>query len=170
MAHKGLREPHLLLASSNPMGLMRNLKGLIDDAQIAQIDGSVSLECRRLYELASSHRSFADQIDPSEWRQKVSRFYYAAYNCRRAVLLRFDGSFSTDASDHQKVDQIPDVIANSATFSRRLKDLREDRNLADYSHTAVEADLLVSVADAQVIVSEFFEASKVYLADKGVFA
>lgn len=168
MGHKGLKEPHLLLAASNPVRLMKNLEGILGEDQIMLIDGALSLESKRLYELGESHRKFVRGLAVTEWRQCVSRLYYAAYNCRRAVILRFDGGFSTDSSDHQKVDKIPDVVENSATYSQKLKDLREDRNLADYSHLADESDLLASVEDAKKMVDDFFDHSRAYLNSKGV--
>jgi hypothetical protein len=44
---------------------------------------------------------------------KISRFYYAGYNIRRAVILQFNGSFTTDSSDHKNVNPLPTPAATS---------------------------------------------------------
>jgi hypothetical protein len=36
---------------------------------------------------------------------------------------------------------MPDDLPNNSTYKRRLVDIREDRNLADYDHSADESDL-----------------------------
>ncbi|MCC5074695.1 hypothetical protein [Xanthomonas campestris] len=162
MSHKGIKEPHFLLAASNPIKLMRNLAGILDEGQISLIDAAISQEAKRIFELGESHRKFVESVPSAEWRQCVSRLYYAAYNCRRAIALRCDGAFSTESNDHQKVDLISKSVENSSTYSHKLKDLRDDRNLADYSHLAQEADLLATVEDSREFVNSFFVHAKEY--------
>lgn len=168
MRHKGLREPHLLLASPNPMRLLKNLPQILAPGQLNLINSAISDESALLHGLARAHLSFAVGIPIGEWRQRTSRLYYAAYNCRRAVMLRYDGSFSTDSTDHQNVEKIPDIIEDHATYSKRLKDLREDRNLADYSHLARVQDLLIPISESADLVEMFFGAAEKYLRDQGV--
>lgn len=168
MAHKGLREPHLLLASSNPMRIMKNLPHILAAEHLQLIDGAISRESELLYQLARSHLDFAAAVPVEQWRQRTSRLYYAAYNCRRALVLRHDGSFSTDSSDHNNIEKIPDSIPDHAIYSKKLKDLREDRNLADYSHLAVVTDLLIPIDESLNLVKNFFEASELYLRERGV--
>lgn len=168
MRHKGLREPHLLLASSNPMRILKNLPHIIAEDQISLINSAISSESRLLYELAKSHLDFASSIPLSQWRQRTSRLYYAAYNCRRAVALRYDGSFSTESSDHNNVDKIPDSVSDHSIYSKKIKDLREDRNLADYSHLAQVADLLIPIGESLDLVNSFFSSSEDYLRGQGV--
>ena len=168
MAHKGLSEPHVLLASSNPQRLIKNLAGVLAKAQLKKIDVAVCDEARLLFELGNTHYEFAKTIDATEWRQKISRLYYAAYNVKRAVALRNDGSFSTENKDHATVDALPTTLNNHATYSGKLRNLREDRNLADYSHLAKESDLLISVGDAEELVTDFVKDAKEFLVSKGV--
>jgi len=168
MAHKGLSEPHVLLASSNPQRLMKNLVGILATPQLKKIDVAVCEEAKLLYQLGNDHYIFAKSLDATEWRQKISRFYYAAYNVKRAVSLRNDGSFSTESKDHQTVDVLPPTLRNHSTYSGRLRNLREDRNLADYSHIAKERDLVISVENAGILLEEFMADAKVFLVSKGV--
>ncbi len=168
MSHKGLREPHFLLVSSNPLKLMKNLSGVLAASQLKKIDRAISLESALLFRLAESHFHFATAIPAVEWRQKVSRFYYAAYNAKRAVSLRFDGSFSTESSDHQKISSLPASLPNTATYQNRLTGLRDDRNLADYSHLATEADLVMPVPDAEAMVRDFMRDCRSFLSGAGV--
>ncbi|GAB5098420.1 hypothetical protein YK56LOC_41370 [Caballeronia sp. HLA56] len=130
--------------------MIRNLTGILDESELAKIRREIDANVVGLFNLGETHFRFAVLIAATEWRQKVSRFYYAAYNMRRAVALKFDGSYTTDSSDHHKVDVIPDVLENHGLYRVKLKNLRDDRNLADYSHLANETDLLLSVAEAQM--------------------
>lgn len=166
MAHKGLREPHILLIG-NPLKLVRNLAGVLTSAQLRRIQSAVEKEVGLLYQLGLEHYQFALSLDSHNWRQKVSRFYYGAYNAKRSMTLCHDGSFATDSSDHGKIDQLPDGFANAATYAIKLKALREDRNLADYSHLATEADLVVSLAEAADLVGNFLGDVKEFLIQKG---
>lgn len=168
MSHKGLREPHVLLASSNPQKLIRNLQGVLDPPMIQRIVDSVSQEVRLLYRLGVEHYTFATTLPAQEWRQKISRLYYAAYNVKRSISLCHDGAFSTDSKDHGTIDEIPDKLNNYLRYKNPLRNLRDDRNLSDYGHLAVESDLLLSVSDAQSLVTDFLADAKSFLASKGV--
>lgn len=166
--HKGLREPHLLLASGNPQKLMRNLAHILTADEIQKIANVVSSETAALFQLGQHHFLFAMSLPASEWRQNISRLYYAAYNTKRAINLINDGTFSTDSGDHQKIDILPDGIDNREQYKARLKNLRDDRNLCDYSHLATETDLLVPVAEARTLVTNFLNDSRNFLLEKGV--
>jgi len=161
--HKNLKEPHILLASSNPYRVIKNLNGVLSAAELAKIQSAIDSNALALLSLGESHYNFAKAIPSSEWRQKVSRFYYAVYNVRRAVSLRHDGSFSTDSSDHNNVDQIPEQLEGAAIYKSKFRNLRDDRNLADYSHLATEADLLISVVDAENLATNFIIHAKNFL-------
>jgi uncharacterized protein (UPF0332 family) len=150
------------------MTLMRNLAGVLPPQQIKKIQIEVEKNVRALLNLASNHYQFSKSVHSAYWRQKVSRLYYAAYNARRALMLKHDGTFSTDSSDHKNVDKLPDSLANCSMHKSKLKDLREDRNLCDYSHLALEADLLIAVSDADVYVEGFLKDVKDYLASQGM--
>lgn len=68
MSHKGLSEPHVLLASGNPRKMIRNLSLIFSEEQLGRIQGAVNSEAALLYKLAENHRDFALAIDASQWR------------------------------------------------------------------------------------------------------
>ena len=78
---KGLREPHFLLIG-NPYTVIKNLHGIINPIEIEKIKLALLQESKLLFELSNSHFEFAKNINIDEWRQRSSRFYYAAYNCK----------------------------------------------------------------------------------------
>lgn len=100
------------------------------------------------------------------WRQKISRLYYAVYNFRRSVVLRDSGRFSTEPSDHNNVEQLPEGVEHRESHVLKLRSLREDRNLADYSHQAVITDLVISPADALVFANTFHSDCRSFLLSK----
>jgi hypothetical protein len=166
--HRGLREPHLFNAGPNPLKLIKNLEGLIDEAGLNSIRKEIDRNVVLLFKLGLSHYDFARTIPKHEWRQRISRYYYGAYNVRRAVALKNSGQFSTDSSDHKTVDQIPDEMQNAAALRARLGYLRDDRNLADYSHLAEINDLLVNPAEWELFVHEFIESAREYLKSQNI--
>lgn len=166
--HKGLREPHVLLASANPQKLMRNLANILNPDEIQKISNAILSESAALFALGQSHFTFAISLPAGEWRQNISRLYYAAYNAKRALTLMNDGGFSTESADHQKIDILPDNMENRELYKARLRSLRDDRNLCDYSHLANENDLLITVPDARALVTQFLADTKTFLQEKGV--
>lgn len=170
MGQKGLSEPHIFLASGNHFKLVKNLSHILSDVELNKIIEEANRNAKELYDLGLSHFEFAKTIDKKFWRQKISRLYYAAYNLKRAMALVTDGSFSTDSSDHQKIDQLPQGFGGEdrVAISQCLKQLRDDRNLADYSHRANENDLIYTVIYYQGFVDEFFNLVTAYLISKGV--
>lgn len=165
---KGLNEPHILLASSNPYKLMRNLQGILTARQILKIQKEVDKNVVGLYSLALSHYNFAIRINNRDWRQRASRFYYAAYNLKRALQLKESGNYATDASDHKTVDELPDRLNNVAMYRAKLKTMRDDRNLADYSHSAKEDDLLLSTTEIQDVVTNLISDTQAYFVERNV--
>lgn len=165
---KGLSPPHLLLATPNPLRMISNLTHLLNSAELAKLEGELNQNVIALFELGESHLMFATALSVNEWRQKISRLYYAVYNVRRAVVLKHSGGFSTDSSDHKSVDQLPDAIQNKQSHITNLKTLREDRNLADYSHLAVVADLVLSPSDAQTFSNNFVTDCRQFLLQNGL--
>lgn len=163
-----IKEPHLFNAASNPMKLMRNLAGILSPAEIDKIKQEVTDNVVSLFRLGEGHFTFAKSLSASQWRQRVSRFYYGAYNARRAVALKHDGSFSVESSDHKKMNSIPDSLANAGVYKIKLINLRDDRNLADYNHLAAEVDLLIPAADCEDVVADFLRDAKAYLIAEGV--
>lgn len=166
--HKGLSEPHVLLASSNPQKIIKNLAGILNTSELAKIQNAVDENVVGLFKLGETHLIFALKLEKHEWRQRISRLYYAAYNVKRAVQLKHNGCFSTDVTDHQKVDELPDDLPNASIYKSKLKSLRDDRNLADYSHLAKENDLLDKPDAAQAFVESFVSDAKTLLTSKGI--
>lgn len=163
---KGFSSPHLLLASANPLKMIQNLNHLLQPAELAKLTAELDKNAKELFALGESHLAFAAPLPDAAWRQKISRLYYAVYNVRRSVVLRDSGRFSTDSTDHNNVDQLPDGINNRESHVGRLRSLREDRNLADYSHQAVITDLVVSPADALAFANSFVSDCRSFLHSK----
>jgi hypothetical protein len=163
-----LKAPHLLLASSNPLKLRANLAHIVTPAALRRIDSELNRNVIALFRLGETHFDFAHSLPPTQWRQKISRCYYGAYNIQRAVRLRYEGGFSTDTTDHRQIGQLPDLFPDRARYAVSLVALREDRNLADYSHDSVASDLVLSVADADALVQSFASDSLNFLRGQGV--
>jgi hypothetical protein len=158
----------VLLAGKNPKEVIENLRGILSQRQLTLIQRAVDTNVRQLFVLGESHFNFAISAQQSEWRQIVSRLYYAAYNIRRAVSLKHSGQFSTDSSDHKNIGEIPDAFNNASTYKNKLKTLRDDRNLADYSHVAIESDLVIPIADAKAFVTAFISDARIFLKGQGL--
>lgn len=79
-----------------------------------------------------------------------------------------DGTYKTDVSDHKNIDSLPSGFPNQNTYGNQLATLRDDRNLADYDHEAQESDLIITIQDAEQLVSQFISDSKAFLVSKGV--
>lgn len=165
---KGLSSPHLLLASSNPLKMIQNLNHLLAQQELAKLVVELDRNVIALFALGTIHFNFASGLDNRDWRQKISRCYYAAYNIRRAVALKHSGAFTTDSSDHKNVDQLPDGLSNRESHISNLRNLREDRNLADYSHLAVVSDLVIAPDDALTFATQFIADCRHFLVQTGV--
>jgi hypothetical protein len=163
-----LRSPHLLLTATNVRRVKNNLVNVIDAAAIGAIETEICTNCAQLYALGRNHYLFARRQSNRDWRQKVSRLYYGAYNVSRAVRLCVNGEYSTEASDHKKIDTIPDDFPNKNTYANRLGVLRDDRNLCDYDHTGILSDLILMPTDALQLVTDFLRDARVYLGQHGV--
>lgn len=164
----GMRSPHLLLAGSNCRKLLENLRGVIDAANCTFIENEIDRNTVALFRFGEEHFTFAKAIHRAHWRQKISRYYYGAYNIRRAIQLHTDGTFKTDVSDHRNIDAFPSLFPNSSTYKVQLVALRDDRNLADYGFESVETDLVLSLQDADALVMSFITDAKAYLTSRGL--
>jgi len=165
---KGLNSPHLLLASGNTLKMIQNLSHVLTTRQLSKISQELDRNVVELFKLGMVHFVFASQLSPVDWRQKISRAYYAVYNVRRAVVLKSTGVFSTDASDHRNIEQLPQSIGNRESHINNLRNLREDRNLADYSHSATLDDLVIAPDDALQFAAQFIEDCKVFFENNGI--
>ena len=122
-----MKSPHLLRAGANVRKLKENLVNVVDAAAISAIDTEICTNVAQLYALGQGHYYFAIRQNNRSWRQKISRLYYAAYNVSRAVRLCVNGEYSTDSSDHRKIETLPDDFPNWNKYANRLGALREDR-------------------------------------------
>jgi uncharacterized protein (UPF0332 family) len=165
---RGLSPPNILLAATNPLQMIQNLKHLLEEEEIAKLTADIDRNVTLLFTLGRDHITFAIGIENKHWRQKISRLYYAVYNFRRALMLKHSGHFSTDSSDHKSVNELPNQIDNRESHIVSLKNLREDRNLSDYSHLAKQADLVISPDDALTFAKQFEVDCRKYLTDRGV--
>lgn len=165
---KGLSPPHILLASNNPLQMIRNLQHILDATEVAKLTADIDRNVVLLFTLGRDHINFAAGLENRHWRQKISRLYYAVYNYRRAVMLKHNGHFATDNSDHKTVNELPDDIENRETHIVALKNLREDRNLSDYSHLAKQGDLIIKPDDALSFAKQFELDCRKFLSERGV--
>lgn len=165
---KGLIPPHLLLASANPLKMIQNLNHLLTRRELAKLSAELDRNVSALFLLGLNHFDFASALTDRDWRQKISRLYYSVYNARRAIVLKNSGVYSTDSSDHKTVDQLPGMIENRELHINNLKILREDRNLADYSHLAVLEDLVMTPDEAFEFSKNFFKDCRKYLEENGI--
>jgi hypothetical protein len=156
------------LKLGNPMKLVGILDGLIEPDQIERINEQQKLQAQAMFLLGVQHYRFAKAQNHSHWRQRVSRFYYGAYNGSKAIRYLVEGAHSTDSSDHKKIGELPDDFTNRATYSTRLKELRDDRNKCDYDHSARAADLFIRQVDAETLTRDFLRETKAYLEGRGL--
>ena len=165
---KGLSSPHLLLAAANPLKLIHNLSHLLTQDELSKLTTDLNLNVSALFALGLNHFNFASTLSDTDWRQKISRLYYGVYNVRRAVALKHDGAFSTDSTDHKNIEQLPRGLNNRESHLNNLRDLREDRNLADYSHSAIVTNLVITPDQASDFASQFIADCRQYLNQNGL--
>ncbi len=132
------------------------------------IEQEIHKNTKELFELGEEHYNFAKQTAKVHWRQRISRFYYGAYNVRRAVQLCYKGIYSTDSSDHKKISELPDSFRNIDTYKNKLKTLRDDRNLADYDHSVSENELVFTQEEYEQLVTNFINDAHTFLQQQGV--
>ena len=155
------KSPHLLLAAANVRKLRSNLANVLAQAALDSIETEINCNVAQLYALGRVHFLFAKRRSNRDWRQKISRFYYGAYNVSRALRLYVSGEYSMDSSDHKKIVSLPDDFPNRDTYANRLDVLREDRNLCDYDHSAKLNDLLWTVSESEELTTVRLEIREV---------
>ncbi len=163
-----MKSPHLLRAANNVRQLKENLVTVLDPRAIDAIETEILANVGQLYSLGRAHFLFAERQNSRAWRQKISRLYYAAYNVSRAVRLCASGEFSTDSSDHRKIEELPVDFPKINTYKNKLGLLREDRNLCDYDHTGKLKDLIASLDESLNLVRDFLHDAQAYLKGRGV--
>jgi len=87
---------------------------------------------------------------------------------RRAIELHTEGNYRTDISDHKNIHNIPDIFPNKDRYRSQLVVLRDDRNIADYSHDAEETDLVLTQDIAEALVTDFIGDARNFLKNRGV--
>lgn len=162
-----MKSPHLLNLG-NVRKVKNNLSGVLDQAGLDRIESEIETNVVALMGLARCHYRFAERQSGSNWRQKVSRLYYAAYNAARAVRLYVTGDYSTDIKDHQKFDKLPDDFPRRARYVNQLAVLREDRNTCDYDHISRASDLILGTRGSMELAREFLKDVRAYLNNRGM--
>lgn len=152
----------------NPKKIVGILDGLLEPDQIDLINLQQKLQAKAMFDLGLSHFRFGKSLNKTHWRQRVSRFYYGAYNGSKAIRYLVDGAHSTDSSDHKKIGELPKDFPMRETYFTRLKELRDDRNKCDYDHTARARDLFNAQIDAEQLTGEFLRHTMAYLNERGL--
>jgi hypothetical protein len=158
-----MKSPHILLIRKNVVELRQELGGVLSKKSLKAFDDEVIRNVVQLYGLGMEHLTFAGSLPSARWRQVISRAYYAAYSISKSVRLAVYGHYSQEVKDHDKVGELPDDFPDRNTFANRLRLLRDDRNLSDYDHTALEADLSSTRTDTLVLVTDLASRAAGYL-------
>ena len=122
------------------------------------------------FELSLDFRRRSRQLlspPANNYRDAVSRLYYAMYHAARAVVFFTNGG--DDNQDHQVLPgNIPGDFPNTAIWANRLKTARDNRNRADYDPfpkgPAFWRALASSLSNE---VDEFIVVARQYLRGKG---
>ncbi len=148
--------------------MKENLSGILDQAGLDKIESESVSNVKSLYKLGKGFFSFATSQTSYNWRQRISRLYYAAYNVSRCIRLFISGSYGSEVKDHKKFDELPDDFPSKARYANQLDVLREDRNMCDYDHTCRANDLVLGTSQSTTLVKEFLDDAKSYLSRKGL--
>lgn len=163
-----MKSPHILLLRKNLVELKQELGGILSKKSLKAFDDEVRKNVVQLFGLGNEHLTFANSLPAAQWRQVISRAYYAAYSVSKSVRLAVHGHYSQEVKDHDKVGDLPDDFPDRNTFANRLRLLRDDRNLCDYDHTAVEGDLSSTRVDTLALVTDLANRARVYLYARGI--
>jgi hypothetical protein len=154
----------ILELRKNPRLVQSTLLPIVGKKAASKIEVDLQKHARGLFRLGRSHLRFAKSIRTQDWRQIVSRAYYAAYNMSRSVRLFVKGEYSDDSKDHQNFGLLPDNFPSQATYVNKLGLLRDDRNISDYDHNAKVGDLSITPSDAVRLADDFAKDAARYLA------
>jgi hypothetical protein len=105
--------------------------------------------------------------NPPQYRDAISRFYYAAYHAFRSVVY-----FRTGGDDHEQHSILPTKIPidfpNHTLWSNNLKSAREIRNSADYDmYPKRDSSWRRKCIEVQTIAESAVRDSRTYLRTKG---
>lgn len=130
-----------------------------------------------VHQAAADRLAFADEflraadrlmrIRPPEYRNAISRYYYAMYHAMRAVV--FFCYAGDDHQEHKKLpDATPDDFPDSATWTNGLKSARNLRNEADYDpYPNSDALFQQRAVDLRKDANQLLAVSRGYLKSKG---
>jgi len=158
-----MKSPHILLLNKNVVEIKKELSGVLSKKSAKAFDVEIKQNVIQLFSLGEQHYNFARTTSGAHWRQVVSRAYYGAYGISRAIRLATTGAYTRESKDHEKIGDLPDDFPDKATYANRLRLLRDDRNLCDYDHSAVQPDLAITVADALTLVDSLLVHARTYL-------
>jgi hypothetical protein len=144
------------------MAIKEGLSDILDQKSLDLIQNEINKNVKELFQLGINHYNFAKTINSNDWRHKISRLYYAAYNVARSVRFRTSGIYSTDSEDHKRIGELPDDFPNQSRYKTSLDDLRDDRNLCDYDHTAKIEDTKLGIENACSLVEDFLNDAEQY--------
>jgi hypothetical protein len=156
-----------LLSIGNIRKVKTSLSGILDEAALDRIEEEIESNVSALLDLARGQYRFAAVQSHHNWRQRVSRLYYAAYNGTRAIRLYVSGEYSTDVKDHQKFDRLPSDFPTRSIYVNKFTVLREDRNTADYDHTSRARDLVLGTRESTELIEAFLKDATAYLTARG---
>ena len=162
-----MRPPHILRLNINVVELKNELAHVLSKKSLKAFDDEINKNVVALFNLGEYHFEFAKSVGVSHWRQIVSRSYYAAYAISKSVRLAVNGYYSTDIKDHSKVGGLPSDFPTQSTYANKLRMLRDDRNICDYDHTAIESDLSMQHVDSLALVNSFISDARDYLSGRG---
>lgn len=152
----------------NPRKIKGILTGIIDQAALEAIESEIRKNTQQLFDLSLYHYRFAKTLGAPQWRQKISRFYYAGYSASKAVRYFSTGHHSAEGSDHKKVGDLPSDFPSMSTFGNKLIVLRDARNTCDYDHSSKASDLIISTAESFALIRDFLSETKSYLSSRGM--
>lgn len=161
-------EKFLYLLKKNPNAIKEGLSDILDQKSLDQIQIEIDKNVKELFRLGMNHYNFAKTIHSNNWRHKISRLYYAAYNISRSVRLHTVGVYSTDSEDHKRIGELPNDFPNQNRYIAGLVELRDDRNISDYDHTANIEDTKLGIDNACSLVEDFLNDADHYLKNRNV--
>ena len=163
-----MSEKFRLLLKKNPNEIKHGLSEILDLSSLDTIQKEINHNVLALFDLGLNHYDFAKSLDAKDWRHKISRFYYAAYNIARAVRLHSSGVYSVDSTDHKKVGELPDDFPDKEKYENDLPVLRDDRNMCDYDHISTLSNVKIGINETLTLVNEFIQTAKEYLRQRNV--
>lgn len=156
------------LRAGNPRKIISCYNNLLGMESISALKTELDDHVKAIYALALNHFQFAERQRNTEWRQKVSRYYYACYNASKALRFHMDGNFSSDVTDHKKIGDLPDDFPNKEYFKNKIESMRTDRNSCDYDHQIAQDDLIDSPESIRNVSTDFLEEVQIYCNNRGL--